>query len=99
MEKELGMKTKEAPKEISKPKDFTEPAELYAKLIDSVRRYHPSADILPSRRLIKSQIRRMRGKNENQESLILFILFVWQSFWQNWNWIKKPLSQEFYMMW
>ena len=36
---------KKAPKEISKPADFTAPGELYDKLIDSVRRYHPSTDI------------------------------------------------------
>lgn len=45
MEKEVIMKTKETPKEISKPEDFTAPSELYDKLIESVRRYHPSTDI------------------------------------------------------
>ena len=32
-------------KEISKPEDFTPVEELYEKLIETVRRYHPSSDI------------------------------------------------------
>ncbi len=31
--------------EISKPDDFTAPEELYAKLLSTVRNYHPSSDI------------------------------------------------------
>ena len=45
MENKSINKMKKAPKEISKPADFTAPGELYDKLIDSVRRYHPSTDI------------------------------------------------------
>ncbi|MBE5944243.1 MAG: bifunctional (p)ppGpp synthetase/guanosine-3',5'-bis(diphosphate) 3'-pyrophosphohydrolase [Lachnospiraceae bacterium] len=32
-------------KELSKPNDFTPPEVLYEKLIDTVKRYHPSSDI------------------------------------------------------
>ncbi len=32
-------------KEPSKPDDFTPPEELYKKLIDTIRQYHPSSDI------------------------------------------------------
>ena len=32
-------------KELSKPSDFTPPEELYQKLIDTIKKYHPSSDI------------------------------------------------------
>ena len=38
-------KLRRTEKEISKPADFTDPAVLYQKLIDSIREYHPSTDL------------------------------------------------------
>lgn len=32
-------------RELSQPKDFTEPEELYNKLVETVRQYHPSTDM------------------------------------------------------
>lgn len=32
-------------KDISKPKDFTPPQELYTQLLDTIRKYHPSSDV------------------------------------------------------
>ena len=42
---EQKLKMKRTEREISKPEDYTQPAELYQKLIDTIRQYHPSTDL------------------------------------------------------
>ena len=45
MAEEIKMSQNSLKKEISKPKDFTPPEELYAQLLDTIRKYHPSSDL------------------------------------------------------
>lgn len=45
MAEEIKMSQNSLKKEISKPKDFTPPEKLYAQLLDTIRKYHPSSDL------------------------------------------------------
>lgn len=45
MAEEIKMSQNSLKKEISKPKDFTPPERLYAQLLDTIRKYHPSSDL------------------------------------------------------
>ena len=45
MAEEIKMSQNSLKKEISKPKDFTPPEELYAQLLDTIRKYHPYSDL------------------------------------------------------
>ncbi len=42
---ELQMKMKRTERDISKPADFTDPRELYDKLVSTIQEYHPSTDL------------------------------------------------------
>ncbi len=45
MAEEIKMSQNSLKNEISKPDDFTPPAELYSQLLDTIRKYHPSSDV------------------------------------------------------
>ena len=74
-----------ADEHIKATKEFVSPQSLYDELIASVKRYHPSADISLIEKAYKI------AEEAVPCASLLFLL--------NWNWIKKPLLQEFSMMW
>ena len=45
-------------KELSTPKDFTPPEELYKTLIEKVQEYHPNTDITMIEKAYASPLRR-----------------------------------------
>ena len=76
-------------KEISKPEDFTPPEELYKKLIATIRAYRPTTDLSEIEKAYKIASKAHEGQKRKSGNHILFTRFAWQSFWQNWNLIKR----------
>ncbi len=79
---------------VKAPEDYQNPEQLYEALIARVRKYHPSADILSSRRRISFPERHIKSKSASPESLISFIRSGWGSFWRIWRWIRRRSWQE-----
>lgn len=76
---------------IPKEEEQATPEELYGRLIDKIKHYHPSADEL---HMIEKAYNFAKistvTRNVNPESLISYILFILPLFWQTWNWTRNP---------
>ncbi len=84
---------------VKAPEDYQDPEQLYQALIARVRKYHPSADITMIEKAYRIGKEAHKISSVSQESHILSILCGWQSFLQNWRWIKRRSLPECCMTW
>ena len=78
--------------------EFSKPEDLYDELIASIRKYHPSTDITLIEKAYHVAFEAHKGQVRKSGEHILSIRSVWQSFWQSWNWTRKPLLRVCCMM-
>lgn len=76
---------------IPKEEEQATPEELYGRLIDKIKHYHPSADELHMIEKAYNFAKNFHGDQKRKsESLISYILFILPLFWQTWNWTRNP---------
>ena len=72
----LELDGKHIEKDISTPADFTDPEELYQRLINSVRMYHPNTDISMIEKAYHIAKKAHEGQRRKSENHISFIRFA-----------------------
>ena len=75
--------------ELEAPASFTSPGRLYADLIKSIRRYHPSDDISMIEKAYQIAKEAHKAQKRKSGEPYIIIPSVWRLFWQIWRWIRR----------
>ena len=70
--------------------EFQDPEQLYAELIEKVRKYHPSDDISMIEKAYATALNAHEGQQRKSGSTISYIRCAWRSSWPISRWIKRP---------